>query len=420
MIKAHLQQENYDRACSIMEEMRRAGFAPNNVTYNELITSLARSDKEYRRAMVWDVVAEMQKAGVRPNRITCSILLRSLKAKSSFGDLVRTMQLAESMEEPMDEVLLSSIVEASVRTGKTGFLAQQLQKLHGTGQIKITGAHTFGSLIKAYGFIKDIDGAWRCWKQMRCQHVMPTSITIGCMVEAVATNGDVDGGYEIISELLEDQSCKGQVNAIIYGSVLKGYGRAKKVDRVLAVFDEMIARGIEPALTTFNAVLDACARSGQMQWAHKLLEDMHKRGLEANLITYSTLMKGFCQAGDMPAALKTFEKLKKSHKFQADEIVYNTMIDGCVTHRLPLEGEKLFADMQQSGVTPSRYTATCMVKLLSEAGQIDRAQEIQEAFSSYPDGANAKRPPRPSRDQANALGHRARRLAIAAADCRKH
>jgi pentatricopeptide repeat protein len=379
LIKAHLQHENYDRSRSIMDDMRKAGFEPNNVTYNELISSLARSEKEQRRSMVWDVVAEMQKVGVRPNRITCSILLRNLKAKSPHSDVVRTMELVESMEEAMDEVLLSSIVEACVRTGKTGLLAHNLEKLHAGGKVRITGAHTFGSLIKAYGHVKDISGAWRCWKEMRSQHVKPTSITIGCMVEAVVSNGDVDGGYELISELLDDESCKSQVNAIIFGSVLKGYGRTKRLERVLAVFDEMTARGIEPALTTFNAVLDACARNGQMERAPGLLQDMQKRGLEANLITYSTLMKGFCQEGDIPAALATFEELQKNGKNQPDEIVYNTILDGCVQAKLVKEGEKIFADMQASRIAPSNYTVTCMIKLMGQARRVDRAIEIATA-----------------------------------------
>merc|ERR1740127_401209 len=123
--------------------MKQTGCAPNHVTYNELINSLVRSDKESQRAMVWDVVEEMKAAGVNPNRITCSILLKSLKAKSSHSDVMRTMDLTSSMEEPMDEVLLSSVVEACVRVGKPSLLTQKLDEFR-TGGISVTGAHTFG------------------------------------------------------------------------------------------------------------------------------------------------------------------------------------------------------------------------------------------------------------------------------------
>merc|ERR1719440_1665693 len=163
------------------------------------------------------------------------------------------MDLTSSMEEPMDEVLLSSVVEACVRIGKPSLLTQKLEQLQGKNGVTVTGAHTFGSLIKAYGHSKDIDGAWRCWKQMRSQHIRPTSITIGCMVEAVVTNGDVDGGYELIQQLMADEQCRDQVNAVIYCSVLKGYARGRRMERVWTIFNEMLSCGIEPSVITFNA-----------------------------------------------------------------------------------------------------------------------------------------------------------------------
>merc|ERR1719310_773445 len=207
LIKAHLRHDNYRGARNVMDTMKKAGCMPNPVTYNELINSLVKSDKESHRAQVWEIVEEMKENNVRPNKITCSILFRNLKARSPQADVMRTMELTDRMDEPMDEVLMSSIIEACVRIGKPGLLTEKLEQLQGKNGIKVTGAHTFGSLIKAYGTAHDMDGAWRCWKAMRSQHVKPTSITIGCMVEAVVSNGDVDGGYELISQLLEDDKC---------------------------------------------------------------------------------------------------------------------------------------------------------------------------------------------------------------------
>jgi len=376
MIKAHLRRESYSSARALMEEMRRSGHTPNHVTYNELIKQLAQSEGA-RRSQVWDVVDEMTSAGVRPNHVTCSILLKSLKAKSSEQDIIRTMELADNTDEPVDEVLLSSIVEACVRIGKPSLLTAKLKQLHGQGDIQVTGAHTFGSLIKAYGHARDINGAWRCWKEMRSQHVKPTCITIGCMVEAVVTNGDVDGGYELIMDLLEDDQCKDQVNAVVFGSVLKGYSRARRMERVWTTFQEMLARGIEPSVATFNTIVDGCTRSGQMEKVLGLLLDMKSRGLQPNLVTYSTVIKGFCQHGDLPAALEALAELRASG-LQPDEIVYNTLLDGCLQASLVHDGERLFRQMQQEGVHASNYTLTVMVKLMGQARRVDRAFEIVE------------------------------------------
>merc|ERR1719420_781120 len=118
-------------------------------------------------------------------------------------------------------------MEACVRVGKPALLSCKLEQLAASPSVALCGAHTFGSMIKAHGVGKDVAGAWRCWEQMRSLKINPTSITIGCMIEAVVSNGDLDGGYKLIRQLLDDPTCRGQLNAIIFGSVLKGYGRAR-------------------------------------------------------------------------------------------------------------------------------------------------------------------------------------------------
>merc|ERR1719420_1216995 len=137
----------------------------------------------------------MKAAGVKPNQVTCSILLKSMSNRSTERDVTKTMELINTMDEAMDEVLLSSVVEACVRIGKPELLSARLEVLKDSSAT-VCGAHTFGSLIKAYGHAHDIDGVWRCWKEMRSRHIRPTSITLGCMVEAVVNNGDTEGAYE--------------------------------------------------------------------------------------------------------------------------------------------------------------------------------------------------------------------------------
>merc|ERR1719313_2894646 len=102
------------------------------------------------------------------------------------------MELVDNMDEPMDEILLSSVMEACVRIGKRDLLAAKLE-VYRNSRLEINGSHTFGSLIKAHGNAWDLDGVWRCWKDMRNRHVTPTSITVGCMIEALVNNGDSEG-----------------------------------------------------------------------------------------------------------------------------------------------------------------------------------------------------------------------------------
>eukprot|EP00929_Paragymnodinium_shiwhaense_P084575 TRINITY_DN45228_c0_g1_i1.p1 TRINITY_DN45228_c0_g1~~TRINITY_DN45228_c0_g1_i1.p1 ORF type:complete len:1115 (+),score=307.20 TRINITY_DN45228_c0_g1_i1:231-3575(+) len=385
LIKAHLAGNNFQRAREVMEEMKKDGLQPNRVTFNELINSIVHKGHEMRmanRATIWQLIDEMQAVGVKPNQVTCSILMKSLTNKSQENDIVRTMDLINVMEEPMDEVLLSSVVEACVRVGRPQLLASKLRQLQSSDGLSVNGSHTFGSLIKAYGYAKDVDGVWRCWKEMRSRHIRPTSITLGCMVEAVVNNGDTEGAYELIHQMQEDDRCKSALNSVIYCSVLKGFTREKKVERVWAVYEEMCANKVELSIVTYNTLIDACARSGRMDHVPNILQDMDRANIKPNVITYSTMLKGHCQRGDIQMGFKLLEQMKTDAKLRPDEIVYNSLLDGCAQNGLVDEGLSILEGMQKEGVIPSNFTLSVLVKLMSRARNLEMAFNLVEELST--------------------------------------
>merc|ERR1719253_2557935 len=284
-------------------------------------------------------------------------------------------------DEPMDEVLLSSVVEACVRIGKPDLLASKLQQLQGNGNIAVTGSHTFGSLIKAYGRARDIDGVWRCWKEMRSRHIKPTCITLGCMVEAIVSNGDTEGAFDLIHQIREDEMCRDALNSVIYCSVLKGFTREKKIDRAFAVYDEICDKRIELSMVMYNTLMDACARCGRMERVSDILEDMKAHNVKPNLITYSTMLKGHCQNGSIQTAFSILDQMKKDTHLKPDEIMYNSLIDGCAQNNLVDEGLRLLDEMQREGVRPSNFTLSILVKLMNRSRRLEQAFSIVETIT---------------------------------------
>jgi len=382
LIKAHLQCKNFAKARSLMEEIKKEGLQPNRVTFNELINALVIKGGDAQRGQMWDIVEEMTKADVKPNQVTISILLKSLNAYSGQSDITKTMDLINTMDEPMDEVLLSSVVEACVRIGKPELLEAKLKQLEGASAVAISGSHTYGSLIKAHGHARNLDGVWRCWGEMRSRHIKPTSITLGCMVEAVVCNGDTEGAFDLVHQMRDDEQCRKSLNSVIYCSVLKGFCREKKFDRVWEVYEEINQiPNIELSVVTCNTVIDACARCGRMESLPRILEDMKKSRVKPNVITYSTMLKGHCQNGDIETAFLILEQMKKEAHLKPDEIMYNSLLDGCAQNNMVDEGLGLLEEMQTVGVPPSNFTLSLLVKLMNRARRLDQAFSLVESIT---------------------------------------
>jgi len=366
LVKAHVRAGKLQRAHSTMEVMRREGMPPNRITFNELLDA-AMGD---RPEGAWSVVEQMQACGLKPNHITCSILLKSVQPGAKSVNIERTMAVVDDMEDEMDDVLLSSVVEACIRVGRADLLMPRLRKQRSSQRVQIRNAHTYGSIIRAYGFVKDLEGVWDTWREMRMRRITPTSVTLGCMVEGLVSNGDPDSGYDLIQEIQADTKSRSVVNAVIYGTVLKGFAHQKKFGRVWSVYQEMIAEKMDFSIVTYNTLVDACARCGEVSRIPTLLEDMDQHNIEPNLITYSAILKGYCQDGKLDKAFELLASMRQTTKFKPDEIMFNSLLDGCARQGLWDRGLALMEEMKQAGIKPSNFTLSILVKLASRSKRL--------------------------------------------------
>lgn len=374
VIKGHLQRGDVQQAKRVLEAMRCSGLKPNVVTFNELLDASTQGEA------CWVLINEMRVCDLKPNKVTCSILLKNLKGSSSSGEVERTMALLDIVDD-MDEVLLSSVCEACIRTGRADLLAKHLKKQRGPKAVKVHGAHTFGSLMRGHGFMHDLHGVWATWHDMKEQHVLPTSITMGCMVESLVTNDDIEAAYDLVQEVAADEQTKTLVNAVIYGSLLKGFCHQKKFTRVWTIYDEMLAKGMTFSIVTFNSLINACARSGEMHRVKSLLEAMTKQGIAPNVITYSTVIKGYCSANRLDEAFELLKDMKLDRNICPDEVTYNSLLDGCARYGLFDRGLSVLEDMRSSGVPPSNFTLSVVVKLATRARRPAKAFELCDQIS---------------------------------------
>merc|ERR1719453_1885884 len=187
----------------------------------------------------WRLVDEMREAGITMNSVTVSILLKALTDRSSPSEIDKTMGLLNTLEEPVDEVLFSSVIEACIRIKQLHFLSDMMQRYRSRGQDITLTAPTYGSMIKAFGQAGDIAQVWQTWTEMQSRDVQPTQITLGCMTEALVRCGEVQKAWDLIHKLQQTQhGGSGEeiatANTVIYSSILKGFAAAKNIDKVFA------------------------------------------------------------------------------------------------------------------------------------------------------------------------------------------
>mmetsp|Transcript_29064 Transcript_29064/g.92682 ORF Transcript_29064/g.92682 Transcript_29064/m.92682 type:complete len:1084 (+) Transcript_29064:133-3384(+) len=378
ILKAHLGRGKTEEARTLVKEMAARGLQANKVTYNELLHAKVMAKD---RSGIWSIVDEMHEAGVHANSVTCSILLKSLTVHSSQADVRRITSLIDEVEEPIDEVLFSSVIEACIRIKQLDLLSDLMRRYRQKGGFINLTAPTYGSMIKAYGQAGDVVRVRELWNEMEERGVKPTSITLGCMAEALVTSNHAEEAWELIHKQLASEERRGCINTVIYSTVLKGFAVNRRMDKVFAVYKEMRSKGIPCNTITYNTMLDACAKCCAMDHASGLLEDMKESCVEPDIITYSTIVKGYCLEGDVDRAFNVLEEMKGDEKFAPDEIMYNSILDGCAKQHRVEEALRVLDEMKAAGVGPSNYTLSILVKLLGHARRLNQAFRMVEDLS---------------------------------------
>merc|ERR1719409_1287406 len=73
--------------------------------------------------------------------------------------------------------------------------------------------------------------------------------------------------------------------------------------------------------------------------------------------------------------------MKRETRLKPDEIMYNSLLDGCAQNNLVDEGLRLLEQMESENVRPSNFTLSILVKMMNRARKLDNAFTIVERIS---------------------------------------
>lgn len=380
VIKGHVADGRSDRARQLLSEMARRGLPASLVTFHSLLNAAVQAGN---RREAWRIVDEIKTSGLTPNAVTCSILLKGMNSHQHGGDVERIVELIDTSETKFDEVLFTSVAEACIRSQRLDLLSAKIASYRERGLLHGLAAPTFGSMIKAFGLARNVDQIRLLWAEMMEKSVQPTPITLGCMIEALVTNRCTDEAYGIVQRIQNDESQRHLLNTVIYSTILKGYAFAKRSDKLMDLYAEMKRFEIPCNTITYNTMLNAFAQTGVLDAVPHLLQDMKccDPPVEPDIVTYTTLVKCFCAVGDIDQAFNLLQQMEEDGRITPDEVMYNSLLDGCAKQHRSEDAWKLLKRMSAAGIVPSNYTLSIMVKLLGRSKKLNQAFQLVKDLS---------------------------------------
>eukprot|EP00429_Kryptoperidinium_foliaceum_P012142 CAMPEP_0176036464 /NCGR_PEP_ID=MMETSP0120_2-20121206/18059_1 /TAXON_ID=160619 /ORGANISM="Kryptoperidinium foliaceum, Strain CCMP 1326" /LENGTH=733 /DNA_ID=CAMNT_0017369851 /DNA_START=60 /DNA_END=2261 /DNA_ORIENTATION=- len=315
----------------------------------------------------WNTLEEMQRKSVTCDKYSVSRLLMKtvgdarsrLNAPRVYRGIGLVERFIEAQPTDVDEVLFNALLDTCCRLKDLPRLESIAYRMK---ELKVTPSPvTLGILVKTYGQAGDSQKVLQLWTDMDQQRRSANAVTYGCMIDACVKCGHLGKALEIFAEMKQEGKHK---NTILYTTLIKGCGLEKDLPKALELFREMSAEGVPCNTITYNSILEACVKCNDLEAAEGIVQDMLSTAcsVQPDLITFSTVLKGYCHSGCLDKALQMLDSIK-GRGLHCDELVYNTLMDGCVkAHDLP-SGVRLFEEMIGAGLRPSAITHSILTRL---------------------------------------------------------
>ncbi|EIE21165.1 hypothetical protein COCSUDRAFT_57081 [Coccomyxa subellipsoidea C-169] len=139
---------------------------------------------------------------------------------------------------------------------------------------------------------------------------------------------------------------------------VKELGRAGKAREALQQLAEMARLGVQPDPMLGTALVDACARSGQMQMAQAAFEELFDALLEPDDVTFAVLVRGYGEA-EPPQWLAIsglLSKMQSKFNLKPSTATFNVLLEVCARTKDLTRGYEVIERMERAGVLPDEQS----------------------------------------------------------------
>ncbi|KAI3748317.1 hypothetical protein L6452_11311 [Arctium lappa] len=328
------QGKDFKHMRSLFHEMRRKGLLVSSDTWTIMILQYGRVGLT---EIALKIFREMKESGCSPNCSTYKSLIISLCGKKGRK--------------------VNEAIEAFLEMTQAGFVPDK-------------------ELLEIYiGCLCEVDNvleAKRCAKNLSA-HGYSTPLAYSLCIRALCRAGKVEEALSMADEVGEkDQNT---LNGYIYGSLIHGLLRKRRLQEALEKIESMKQVSIFPTVHVYTSLLVYFFKEKQVSKALEVFEKMKQEGCEPTIVTYSSLIRGYVSNGKTVEAWNVFHKMKNEGPLP-DFRTYSMFISCLCEEGKSEEAMQLLSEMPNVGITPSTVNFRQVFYGLNREGKQNLAQTV--------------------------------------------
>ncbi|CAN4094924.1 unnamed protein product [Withania somnifera] len=279
---------NDENAVSIFNGMRRDGVYPNHVTFVGLIHSITVENLLREGQMVHGVC-------LRTNFFSeLNVANSFITMYAKFGLMGDVLKVFEELDH-RDIISWNALIAGYAQNGMS---REALQTFLSASMELPPNEYTFGSVLSAVASSECISlkHGQQCHACLIRRGFNSNSIVSGALLDMYAKRGSISESQGVFDEITD----RSQVS---WTAIISAHSRHGDYESVMALFEEMKKKGVNPDSITFLSLLTACGRKGMVDMGVDVFNSMVKDySIEPSSEHYACMVDMLGRAGRLNEA----------------------------------------------------------------------------------------------------------------------
>ncbi|KAJ4959447.1 hypothetical protein NE237_026558 [Protea cynaroides] len=376
---------------SVLRETPILSFLGHPTTTKQLHFNKSASCSVFHGTVRKNSLNKYQSLSLKTNlkRLTSRIV--ELTRRRQLHQIFEEIEIAKRRYGKLNTIVMNAVLEACVHCGDIDSALQIFENMSKPESCGVDSV-TFGTLLKGLGEARRIDEAFQLLESVE-QGTAPGSPKLSPsliygLLNALIEAGDLWRANGLVARYRFLLHGGGGPSILMYNLLMKGYIKMGYPQNALTLHDEILCRGLKPDQLTYNTLVSACVKAGNLEFAMRLFAEMKdeaqklkRHDLFPDAVTYTTLLKGFGHVMDLFSIQKIVLEMKSSHGLFIDRIAYTAMIDALlncfsIKGALCLFGEVLKLSGQNPDLRPKPHLYISMMRTFAFLGDYNMVKNL--------------------------------------------
>lgn len=355
----------FDKALEWFERMYKTGLMPDDVTYSAVLDVYGKLGKVQE---VMSLYERGRSSGWKPDGIAFAVLAKVFGDAGDYDGIRFVLDEMKSVGVESSLVVYNTLLEALGKVGKPGLARSLFEEMVGDGVTP--NEKTLTCLLKIYGKARWGRDAMKLWEQMKSNGWPVDFILYNALLSMCADLALEEDAEKLFEDMKVSHKCK--PDGWSYTAMINIYGRGGKVDKAMAMFEEMLKLNIKINVMGCTCLIQCLGRAKRFDDVVRVYGVALQKGVQPDdrlcgcLLSVATFCETDGEVGKILTCLETANpKLVAFVKLLGEEEVKLDKIKGDFKEVL-----------NAVEVEVRRPYCNCLIDICRKKGRHERAHEL--------------------------------------------